>query len=240
MNLKSPHLVTIFDVKYNADGRPFVITWTLKDSRVRTITGISVEVTTPSGNYQAIEVTTEGPDDKTTDYYAKDIGLIKSLFISGGTEISSTLSKVEENAAFKQTINFYYPSGTDTKIYYKKKLVSFKTNDEAKKVLETAYKETIGENFGRVFTEKTKINDLKLDEKGIVTIDLSKEFISEMNAGAMFEGMILQSLTNTLGQYYGKEKVIITIDGKQYESGHIKLKENEFFMVKLEGTKEIK
>src|SRR5512139_2273496 len=25
MNLKSPHLVTIFDVKYNADGRPFVI-----------------------------------------------------------------------------------------------------------------------------------------------------------------------------------------------------------------------
>ncbi len=25
MNLKSPHLVTIFDVKYNEQGRPFVI-----------------------------------------------------------------------------------------------------------------------------------------------------------------------------------------------------------------------
>ena len=33
-------------------------TWTLKDSRVRTITNTSVEITTPTGSYQAIEVST--------------------------------------------------------------------------------------------------------------------------------------------------------------------------------------
>lgn len=213
--------------------------WILKDLRARSITNISAEVTTPLGTIKAIEVTTQGDKDKTMDYYAKGMGLIKSVFVSGNTENSSTLAKIEENATFNQTINFYYPSGTDEKIYYKIKPVSFKTNDEAKKILETAYRESVGEDFGRVFTEKTKVNKLKLD-KGIVTIDLSKEFISEMNAGALFEGKILQSLTNTLGHYYNAEKVMITVEGKPYESGHILMKENEFFKVKFEGTEQIK
>ena len=48
-----------------------------------------------------------------------------------------------------------------------------------------------------------------------------------MNAGSSFEALILQSLTNTLGNYYGVQEVYITIDGGPYESGHIIIEEGE-------------
>ena len=52
-----------------------------------------------------------------------------------------------------------------------------------------------------------------------------------MNAGAGYELLILQSITNTLGDYYGVKEVNITIDGKLYESGHILMKKGETFKV---------
>lgn len=100
-------------------------TWTLKDSRVRTITNTSADIMTPTGTFKAIEVTTVSTDGKNLDYYAKNKGLIKSIYISGDTQISSTLSEIEENVPEKQNINFYYPNINDGKIYYKiKRLVS--------------------------------------------------------------------------------------------------------------------
>ena len=59
-------------------------TWKLNDSSVRTITNLSADISTPSGNYKAIEVSTEGPHGKTLEYYAKGIGLVKTLFNSEG------------------------------------------------------------------------------------------------------------------------------------------------------------
>ncbi|WP_224037119.1 GerMN domain-containing protein [Clostridium gelidum] len=55
--------------------------------------------------------------------------------------------------------------------------------------------------------------------------------VSEMNVGAVYESMILQSITNTLGTYYGVEKVYITIEGELYGSGHIIKEKGETFTV---------
>lgn len=206
-------------------------TWTLKDSRVKTITGTSVDITTPAGSYKTIEVTTEGPNDKIIDYYAKDIGLVKTVFVAGESEITSSLSKIEENVALKQKVDFYYPDINDDKIYYKTKDISFKTNDITKKVLEEAYKEIVNNNTGKVFSSNTKINSLYLNNDNMVYIDLNKAFITEMNAGTRYEAMILQSIANTFGKYYNSEKVILTIDKKLYESGHIAMKKGEYIKV---------
>ena len=169
--------------------------WTLKDSRVRTITNTSVDVSTPTGNYQTIEVTTEGANDKTIDYYAKNVGLVKSVFISGDSEITSTLSKIEENVPLIQTITFYYPNIEDGKIYFKNKEISFNTNEVTRKVLEEAYKEQANNQIGTVFSPNTKINSLYLNKDQHVYIDLNQEFINEMSAGAGYEGMILQAIS---------------------------------------------
>ncbi|HEY5584355.1 MAG TPA: GerMN domain-containing protein [Ruminiclostridium sp.] len=215
-------------------------TWTLKDSSVRTITNTSVDVTTPAGSYKAIEVTTESPDGKTVDYYAKDVGLIKSVFASGDNEVSSSLSKIEENASLLQKINFYYPNINDNKINYESKDISFKTNDITKQALEKAYKEVVNSNIGKVFTTNTKINSLYLNKDKMVYIDLNKAFLSEMNAGALYEKMILQSVANTFGHYYNSEKVVLTLDSGFYESGHIALGKGEYIKVDYANTAEIK
>ena len=52
------------------------------------------------------------------DYYVKDIGLVKTTSISEGMEVSSSLSKMEENAPFVQTIPFFYPNINDDRLYY--------------------------------------------------------------------------------------------------------------------------
>ncbi|MGJ7922640.1 GerMN domain-containing protein [Neobacillus sp. LXY-4] len=215
-------------------------TWTLKDSRVRTITATSVAISTPTGNYQALEVTTESDNDKTIDYYAKNIGLVKSVFISGGNEITSTLSKIEENVPLIQNINFYYPNINDGKIYYKSKPVSFYTNDITRKVVAEAYKQAANNQVGIVFSANTMINSLYLNKDQHVYIDLNQKFIDEMVAGAGYEGMILQSIANTFGQYYNSERVYITIDNKLYESGHISMKKGEYLKVQFENTVELK
>lgn len=207
-------------------------TWKLKDSSTRTITDISADVTTPEGNFKAVEVVTEGTNGKTYDYYAKDVGLVKSVFVAGNTEISSALSKIDENVSLVQKVSFYYPNINDNKIYYIDKDVSFKTNDITKQVLAAAYKDLKNSSLWQVFSKNTKINSLYLNKDNMVYIDLNKAFLTDMNAGSGYEGMIIQSIANTFGKYYNSRKVILTIDDKPYASGHILMKKGQYIEVK--------
>ena len=217
--------------------------WELEDSRIRTITNTVADVSTPSGNYKAIEVTTKGPHGQTMDYYVKDIGLVKTTSISEGMEVSSSLSKMEENAPFVQTISFFYPNINDDRLYYRNKEISFHTNDITKNIVEKAYKENVPDptNLNSVFTKNTKINSLYLNKDGNLYLDLNQAFLTEMNAGSGIEEMILQSVVNTFGHYYGVEKVYLTIENEPYSSGHITMNKGEFFQVEpIEDSIEIK
>ena len=92
----------------------------LKDGRKRSISKLEVDINTPMGNYKTLEVTTESKDSKTQDYYAPNIGLVKSVFASNGDEVTSTLSKIETNLPLIQNVRFYYPNANvDKLIFYK-------------------------------------------------------------------------------------------------------------------------
>lgn len=232
-----------FTTTKNTDGdvllkEPLVIGtgWTLSDGSKRYISNTSAVVTTPLGTYYAIEVTTERANSKTYDYYAKDVGLVKTIYKTDETEISSTLSNIEDNVKFTQFIKFYYPNINDDKIYYVTKKLSFYTNDITKLMIQNAYK-TVPSNLGKVLSTNTKINWLYLNSSGVLYVDFSKEFVSEMNAGSGYESMILQSVTNTLGEYYGVNNVYITVNNTAYSSGHIYKEKGESFKVNLTGTK---
>ena len=56
-----------------------------------------------------------------------------------------------------------------------------------------------------------------------------------MNAGSGVEAMILQSLANTVGDYFGVSKVMLTIENEPYESGHILLEKFEAIEVNYDG-----
>lgn len=213
--------------------------WTLPDNKKRYISNIDVSIETPAGTYNAIEVTTEGSNssEKTIDYYAKEVGLVKSVYITGSNdEITSTLSEILDNTPYKQTVIIYYPNIDTGKIYAIEKQLSFKTNDITRKKIEEAAKEIVKSKYKPLLTANTKINSLYLNKDNVVYVDFTKELVSEMNAGSEYESMVLQCITNTLGNYYNADKVYITLAGKLYESGHITMKKGEYFKVNYDNV----
>jgi len=207
--------------------------WLLGDPRTRSITAVGLKVETPLGVYDAIEVVTQGPYGSTADYYAAGVGLIKSVYTpsEGEGTVTSTLAAIEEGVPLIQTIRFYYPDASAGELGYVDRKVSFYTNDSTREVFTKAYKQQPPEPLGAVFSPGTNINSLYLNEDGMVYIDLNRAFQKEMNAGAAVESMILQSVANTFGRYYGASRVLLTVDGKPYESGHISLRPGEYLTV---------
>lgn len=212
--------------------------WTLPNGYKRYISNTDVNIKVPAGNFKALEVTTEYPDSTTYDYYVLNIGRVKTVYKSKDFTIETNLSKVEKDAFVNQTIKFYYPDfNNDRTIFIKQKIV-FKTNDNLKDIFEEYFKKSPKGNF-KLMSSSTKINSLYLNRaENKVYVDFSKEFVSEMNAGSSLESLILQSVTNTLGDYYNVDKVYITLDGKPYSSGHFEVKEGEPFYVDYRKVKE--
>ena len=58
--------------------------WTLLDGSKRSITNVKVTIKTPLASYECIEVTTVRKESTVKDYYAANIGLVKTLFTSNG------------------------------------------------------------------------------------------------------------------------------------------------------------
>lgn len=204
--------------------------WRLNDGRERQIQSVSAPVSTPSGDYLAVEVSTRSENGVSTDYYAKNIGLVKSVFTYGDAEVSSSLSAIEKDRPLIQTMRFFYPRSDGEGLDSSEASVSFHTNDITRIVLAQAYRNALAKP-ARVFSENTRINSLYLNRDGMAYIDLNRAFVEEMNAGSGYESMILQSVANTFGQYYGVDRVLLTIDTKLYESGHIALKKGEYLKV---------
>lgn len=205
--------------------------WQSGDDLTSTITSVLKEITTPSGKYNAVEVTTKGKNYTNTDYYAKGIGLVKTISKGEGYEVSSTLSNIEKNVSFKQNIKIFYPDVNGGKLKTLEVPISFKTNEEPKLIIERELKNL---SVYKLISTNTKINQINFNEnENSVHIDLSKDFIKEMNAGAWYEGQILESIASSLGMYYGVNKVYLSIDGGNYESGHIIIEKGEPLNVDL-------
>lgn len=216
--------------------------WTQKDGSKSYISNVDVEVKTPSGTYKALEVTNETDKAKEYTYYALNTGIVKTTYkaASGGLEVTSSLSKVENNSPLIQNIKFYFPNFNDNNLGFTQKQISFYTNDITKAAFEKRFKEEGLKDAGKILSPNAKIKSLYLNSDKMVYVDFSKEFVSEMNAGAGYESMILQSITNTLGAYYNTDKVYITVEDKPYASGHILMKKGEPFTVNFSNSVEIK
>lgn len=211
--------------------------WTLSDGRERRIQSVSADVSTPLGDFVAVEVVTKSEDGATTAYYARGVGLVKTVFKYGDMEISSSLSAIEEDVPFIQTVRFYRPNLDGGNLDFADVPVRFYTNDITRIALAQAYKDVLSDQPSKVLSEHTKINSLYLNRDGMAYIDLSRDFVEEMNAGSGYEALILQSVANTIGRYYGVDRVLLTIDDALYESGHIALKKGEYLIVSPDNAK---
>lgn len=199
--------------------------WTLTDGSVREITGVDVSVNTPSGDYKTLEVTTTADGDTTQmDYYAKGVGLVKAVSILGEDQIVSALQETSTGPGYDFTLKLFNFKVTDTDVVSisEDSPVTLKTNETVLPFLSDSFK-----RLG-LMSSDTTLNSLWIEPgSSMATIDFSKEFVTKMNAGTTKETGVLDSVVNTVGYYFQVQKVILTIDGQPYSSGHILMKEGE-------------
>lgn len=187
----------------------------------REITSLNAKVSTDIGDYEAMEVTSyyeTGATEK--NYYAKDMGHIKSLYKDGDMEVISLLEKVVEGPK-KYDIRAYYPDEIKGGKAVVERELQFKTNDNVDDIIENILKDSTKDGYTRLISEDTNINRLSLNRNSwILEIDFSKDLTADMNLGSDLEGQVLECIVKTLGELYDVDKIYITVEGKPYESGH--------------------
>ncbi|AOT71593.1 GerMN domain-containing protein [Geosporobacter ferrireducens] len=213
--------------------------WKLPDGMERSITGVDVEVKTPSGTYKALEVVTiMGEGTKQLDYYVANIGHVKSVFQSTDFEVITELERIIENQPLEHSMTLFFPDVVQEQQIYVERNIDIKTNEDIKKVFETQMKNPPDKDIIAPLSQNTKINEIGRDaNEDLVTVDFSKELVQEMNVGAYGEGQILDAIVNTFGTNYNVRKVMIRVDGKPYQSGHFEMREGEYFTVSPEKAK---
>ncbi|MCK8816951.1 GerMN domain-containing protein [Natroniella sulfidigena] len=213
--------------------------WTLADGKERYISGIDVEIETPSGEYQAIEVTTELENAIQFDYYVAGVGHVKRNYQTDDFSVKTILEEIKEDTSITYPIKFFYPDFINEKIKYVTREVEFSTNDDLTEIFAEHLRQAPDENLTQLISDDTEINQIELDrEEEIVKVDFSQELVTEMNVGHLLETKIIQSIVNIFGGHYNVDKVYLSLEGRPYESGHMMLSEDEYFTVDYEAIEE--
>lgn len=205
--------------------------WESPSGSVSEITGTNVAVETPSGNYEAIEVTRKLNDSTTVLYYAPEVGLVQTISDpDSDMTVTSTLSKIQEDTAEEIPLTVYELNEMATALTKVDATMKLNTNDPARIQLTEILNGSTGDMTIPSLTENVEINYMYLGNDGIVHVDFSEE-ITEMQAGSGIESLLLQSIVNTIGGLYQADEVLLTVETEPYSSGHILLEEGQTMKV---------
>ena len=124
----------------------------------------------------------------------------------------------------------YYPDEKQEKLITRDIDLDLKSDDKDEKILDELKK-------SKVIKSDTEIKNINLenesaqDENKILCIDFKNEFINLDEVGAESENLILKSILKTFAEVYDVKKIRITVNGENYESGHIEMEDGDYFDV---------
>lgn len=78
-----------------------------------------------------------------------------------------------------------------------------------------------------IVAQDTKVNKFSVLEDGVYNLDLSKEFYT-LSFGTSAEGLVLNAIGNSFIENFSCEKLKLTVDGLNYESGHIAFENDDY------------
>ena len=197
----------------------------------KTIKAVDKILDLPYGKLKALEVVTDlGESRKQYDYYSKNLGHVATIYKDGDFEVKTLLNKIHKGAIDKK-LKYYYPLDDGTGMIYKDRKLSFKTNNDMKKLIEKFMEDPENQTLVPLISKDTEIKDISLDKtNNVLYVNFNKELLNYTTGmGSFFEGEIIQGIVNTLGEYYLTDKVVISVEDKLYESGHFILEEGDFF-----------
>ena len=146
------------------------------------------------------------------------IAIIILITCSISTEIENNVENIEEiqpepeiseEEIRQTTVNLYFEDKTSGVLAKEERKIDSKNliDNPYKYVLELLLDGPENEDLNNPIPEGTKLNDIKF-EKGIIYIDLSKEFLNANGTNAIY------SVVNTLSEFTEVNGVKFTIDGE--------------------------
>jgi spore germination protein GerM len=151
----------------------------------------------------------------------------------------ATTSEGKNNTKTEKAIRIYLYDGVNDKIFYKTETVEV-TDGALVTAIISSLKENRGENYCTLPAD-LGVRNAKLDSKNDqITVDFGEKFVNNMNLGSSAEIGVLQTIVNSIGYNFNVSKVYITVNGKNYSSGHIVKNAGEAFDVKYDNITELK
>ncbi|MFO8069298.1 MAG: GerMN domain-containing protein [Alkalibacterium sp.] len=208
--------------------------WESPSGSTAEITGVNIEKDLPIGTVLTLEVTRLFDNgSEIIEYYGEDFGLVERVFHVDDEEdtISSTLNTLSEDTPEEIQLTVYSVDDQAMGLDSTPVTMELYTNEPARLAIAEILKgQAPDTETAQVIADGVDINFMYLRQDGVVHADFSVE-LTDMNAGSGVEAMILQGIVNTIGEYYGVEDVLITLDNEPYESGHILMEEGETWSV---------
>ena len=167
--------------------------------------------------------------------------------VNNSTIVNNSTRSDEDNetvdntdAEKKEDIKVYYYDAVSDRIVYINTTINVKGNN-ASELLVDELKKSPSTDISPSLSSEITLNASNLHkDKSTITLDFSSNFVSAQNLGGGAESSTLKAITNTFGDYFDVEHVIITLDGNPYSSGHILMNDGEAFKVNLEDAIELK
>ena len=156
------------------------------------------------------------------------LSLLSAAVLALGCAVGVTAMphQTAKAAPATQSVRFWYPDA-DGQLCIIDREVDLSSGSTST-VLADAYKQAPPQSLGLVFSSGTAINSLTPGNDGVVYVDLNTAFQQEMNAGASYERLILQCVANTFAGFYNADRVLLTVEGRPYVSGHIVMETGEY------------
>ncbi|MDR2649511.1 MAG: GerMN domain-containing protein [Clostridiales bacterium] len=209
--------------------------WNLDTTGDSEITGLDINVSTPSGNYAAMEVTTIFTDGRQQkEYYAKGVGVVKTVYTTtDGRSLEIDLVRITEQASLIVPVDFYYPDPEAEAGYSKEERETRLNTDSDLSAVFTEQMKTPGASGYVWLPGETSLNAIEVDRfNDLITVDFSD------NNGVETEED-LRMIADTLGHFYGAGKVRPTINGEDYTAGGKTYGRSDFIAVTVEADQAV-
>jgi hypothetical protein len=174
------------------------------------ITSMNSPVSTSSGDYEAMEISSTSTDGRVQrEYYAKNVGLVKTEYTSSeGSLYDFSLKSIE--SATLDFPAYFYPIGDGEK---EERFIRFTTDSDLAELISDEMHIPL-EGGLSLLPEGVRINSLDVDRTvGGIAADLS----STLESFGTLEEQAVQAIADTLGNFYDISKVKLTVSGASYK-----------------------
>ncbi len=148
-------------------------------------------------------------------YVLPSIVLVFFISACGCTSNESAVLPTDAQIATK-TVNIYFPDENVMYMEAEERIIEGEDDiDYAAAIIDEILKGPVNKNLNPAIRGEVKVLSVAIDENGLCTIDLSKEFETYNTGGSAMESMAIYSVVNSLCELDSIEKVKINIDGDE-------------------------